>query len=174
MEEENEAILIAMIIGATILGIGLAMFFNRPYTGYGAVVLAIGLMTLSLIITMRAEEIINLKIYPTAARSETISEVSVENQSPKEPASPPSAETQAQEVLEPREPYEVQIEQAPEVQEVEEAPQPSQEAEQIQEVEETEQPYTPSVYEPEQEEERKPEPEYEPDPSIEAAPSYSE
>lgn len=185
MEEENAAILLAIIIGAVILGIGLAMFFIRPYTGFGAVVLAIGLMTLSLILTMRAEEIIHLKVYPTAARSKTIADVSVETPSQTESTPQPSAETQTQEVLESREPYEDQVEQAPEVLEVEEA-------QQIQEVEETEHPYTPSMYESapsqeeetttaqepqeasfeerEQEQERKPEPE----PSIEVAPPDSE
>lgn len=179
MEEENAAILLAIIIGAVILGIGLAMFFIRPYTGFGAVVLAIGLMTLSLILTMRAEEIIHLKVYPTAARSKTIADVSVETPSQTESTPQPSAETQAQEVLESREPYEDQVEQVPEVLEVEEA-------QQIQEVEETEHPYTPSMYEsaPSQEEEtttaQEPqeasfaEPEQEPEPSIEAAPPSSE
>lgn len=180
MEEENKAIVIAMIIGATILGIGLAMFFNRPYTGFGAVVLAIGLMTLSLIITMRAEEIIHLKIYPSSDRSRTIAEVSVETSSPTESASPPSTEKHVQEVLEPEESYEVQVEQAPEVLEVEEA-------QQFQEVEETEE--SPSMYEyapPPQEAEttgQEPEepqeagfaePEQEQESSIEAYPASSE
>jgi len=102
MEEENEAILVAMIIGAVILGIGLALFFNRPFTGFGAVVLAIGLMTLSLIITMRAEEIIHLKIYPTAS-SENVAKVSVETPSSMETALSSVQETQAQGVSEGKE-----------------------------------------------------------------------
>ncbi len=161
MEEENEAIIFALVIGAVILGIGLAMFFTRPYTGFGAVVLAIGLMTLSLILTMRAEEIIHLKVYPTSSRSKNTAKVSVEPQSPTD-STPPYDETRTQEVSEP-ESYEDQVEQTSEVLEVED----------VQEVEETES-YTPNMYEPERGEEAEPQPEYEPEPSIEAAPPSTE
>lgn len=170
MKEENTAILLAMIIGAVILGIGLAMFFNRPFTGYGAVVIAIGLMTLSLILTMRAEEIIHLRIYPTSARSETIPEISVETLSPTE-VHEVEETRQAKEAPETQEYYETQEppQEIEETQQVEETQEPWQTRE-TPEVEETERPYTPSMYEPEQEEERKLEPEYEPEPSIEASP----
>lgn len=166
MEEENEAILIAIIIGAVILGIGLAMFFNRPYTGFGAVVLAIGLMTLSLILTMRAEEIIHLKIYPTAARSETIAEVSVETQSPTKPAP---------EVLEVEETRQVQeVPETPEYHENRELPE-TEETQQVQQVEENQEPWQ-TQETPEAEETQEPqevsfeEPEQEQESSIEVAP----
>lgn len=147
MEEENEAILFALIIGAVILGIGLAMFFNTPYRGYGAVVLAIGLMTVAMILTMRAEEIIHLKIYPTTTQSKTTARVSVETSAENETVS--SAKTN-QEVSEYEEPYEFQDEQAPDVLEVEDT-----------------EPFTPDMYETEQEEEQKLE--NEPELSVEAA-----
>lgn len=168
MEDENEAIIIALLIGAVILGIGLAMFFNRPFAGYGAVVLAIGLMTLSLIITMRAEEIIHLKIYSNPAQSESIAEISVEPPTSTEPATQPSTEMHTQEASEPEEPYEVQYEQPPEVHEVEEA-------QEVQEAEETEEFYEPSWYESDQPQESNfEEPEQDYEPSTEAFPPLSE
>jgi len=169
MEDENEAIIIALLIGAVILGIGLAMFFNRPFAGYGAVVLAIGLMTLSLIITMRAEEIIHLKIYSNPAHSENIAEISVEPPTSTEPATQPSTEMHTQEA-EPEEPYEIQYEQTPEVHEVEEA----QEVQEV-EAEETEEFYEPSWYESDQPQESNfEEPEQDYEPSTETFPPLSE
>ena len=53
MELDNVDVLIGMTIASIILGIGLSMFFIHAYTGYGAVVLAIGMMTLSLMVTAR-------------------------------------------------------------------------------------------------------------------------
>jgi hypothetical protein len=53
MELDNEDVLLGMTIAAIILGIGGSLFFINPYTGYGAVVLAIGMMTLALMITAR-------------------------------------------------------------------------------------------------------------------------
>jgi len=53
MELDNIDVLLGMIISCIILGIGLSLFFTQAYTGYGAVVLAIGMMTMSLMITAR-------------------------------------------------------------------------------------------------------------------------
>jgi hypothetical protein len=53
MDLENEDVLLGMTIAAIILGIGLSLFFIYPYTGYGAVVIAIGMLTLALMITAR-------------------------------------------------------------------------------------------------------------------------
>jgi len=61
MQLDNEDVLLGMTISAIILGIGLSMFFIHPYTGYGAVVLAIGMMTLALMITARPRVIERVK-----------------------------------------------------------------------------------------------------------------
>ena len=61
MELENVDVILGMTIASIILGIGLSMFFIQPYTGYGAVVLAIGMMTLSLMITARPRVIERVK-----------------------------------------------------------------------------------------------------------------
>ncbi len=61
MELDNVDVLIGMTIASIILGIGVSMFFIQPYTGYGAVVLAIGMMTLSLMITARPRVIERVK-----------------------------------------------------------------------------------------------------------------
>jgi len=61
MELDNEDVLLGMTIAAIILGIGLSLFFVHPYTGYGAVVLAIGMMTLALMITARSRVIERVK-----------------------------------------------------------------------------------------------------------------
>jgi len=61
MELDNVDVLLGMTIGAIILGIGLSLFFIQPYTGYGAVVLAIGMMTLALMITARPRVIERVK-----------------------------------------------------------------------------------------------------------------
>jgi len=61
MELNNEDVLLGMTIASIILGIGLSMFFIQPYTGYGAVVLAIGMMTLALMITARPRVIERVK-----------------------------------------------------------------------------------------------------------------
>jgi len=61
MELENVDVILGMIIASIILGIGLSMFFIHPYTGYGAVVLAIGMMTLALMITARPRVIERVK-----------------------------------------------------------------------------------------------------------------
>jgi hypothetical protein len=61
MELDNIDVLLGMIIGCIILGLGLSLFLNRTYTGYGAVVLAIGMMTLSLMITARPRVIERVK-----------------------------------------------------------------------------------------------------------------
>lgn len=46
----NENTLFGLAISVVILGLGISMFFIRNYVGYGAIVLAIGLMTSALII----------------------------------------------------------------------------------------------------------------------------
>jgi len=61
MELDNQDVLLGMTIASIILGIGLSLFFIRPYTGYGAVILAIGLMTLALMITARPRVIARVK-----------------------------------------------------------------------------------------------------------------
>jgi len=61
MELDNVDVLLGMTIASIILGIGLSMFFIHPYTGYGAVVLAIGMMTLALMITARPRVIERVK-----------------------------------------------------------------------------------------------------------------
>jgi hypothetical protein len=61
MELDNIDVLLGMIIGCVILGLGLSLFLNRTYTGYGAIVLAIGMMTLSLMITARPRVIERVK-----------------------------------------------------------------------------------------------------------------
>ena len=61
MELDNVDVLIGMTIASIILGIGLSMFFIQPYTGYGAVVMAIGMMTLSLMVTARPRVIERVK-----------------------------------------------------------------------------------------------------------------
>jgi len=61
MELDNVDVLLGMTIASVILGIGLSMFFIHPYTGYGAVVLAIGMMTLALMITARPRVIERVK-----------------------------------------------------------------------------------------------------------------
>jgi len=61
MELDNVDVLLGMTIASIILGIGLSMFFIQPYTGYGAVVLAVGMMTLALMITARPRVIERVK-----------------------------------------------------------------------------------------------------------------
>jgi len=61
MELDNVDVILGMIIASIILGIGVSMFFIHPYTGYGAVVLAIGMMTLALMITARPRVIERVK-----------------------------------------------------------------------------------------------------------------
>jgi hypothetical protein len=61
MELDNLDVLLGMTIASIILGIGLSMFFIPPYTGYGAVVLAIGMMTLALMIVARPRVIERVK-----------------------------------------------------------------------------------------------------------------
>lgn len=61
MELDNVDVLLGMTIASIILGIGLSMFFIQPYTGYGGVVLAIGMMTLALMITARPRVIERVK-----------------------------------------------------------------------------------------------------------------
>jgi len=61
MELDNADVLLGMTIASVILGIGLSMFFINPYTGYGAVVIAIGMMTLALMITARPKVIERVK-----------------------------------------------------------------------------------------------------------------
>jgi hypothetical protein len=61
MELDNIDVLLGMIIGCIILGLGLSLFFTQSYTGYGAIVLAIGMMTLSLMITARPRVIERVK-----------------------------------------------------------------------------------------------------------------
>jgi len=61
MELDNVDVLLGMIIGCIILGIGFSLFFTQSYTGYGAVVMAIGMMTLSLMITARPRVIERVK-----------------------------------------------------------------------------------------------------------------
>jgi len=61
MELDNVDVLLGMTIASVILGIGLSMFFIPPYTGYGAVVLAIGMMTLAVMITARPRVIERVK-----------------------------------------------------------------------------------------------------------------
>jgi len=61
MELDNVDVLLGMTIASIILGMGLSMFFIQPYTGYGAVVLAIGMMTLALMITARPRVIERVK-----------------------------------------------------------------------------------------------------------------
>lgn len=61
MELNNIDVLLGMIIACIILGMGLTLFFSQGYTGYGAVVLAIGMMTMSLMITARPRVIERVK-----------------------------------------------------------------------------------------------------------------
>jgi len=61
MELDNQDVLLGLTIASIILGIGVSMFFIQPYTGYGAVVLAIGMMTLALMITARPRVIERVK-----------------------------------------------------------------------------------------------------------------
>jgi len=61
MELDNVDVLLGMTIAAIILGIGVSMFFIYPFTGYGAVVLAIGMMTFALMITARPRVIERVK-----------------------------------------------------------------------------------------------------------------
>jgi len=73
MELDNEDVLLGMTIAAVILGIGLSMFLLPNYTGYGAVVLAIGMMTLALMITARPKVIERVKrevVFQPARRAE--------------------------------------------------------------------------------------------------------
>jgi len=126
MELDNEDVLLGMTIASIILGIGLSMFFIHPYTGYGAVVLAIGMMTLALMITAKPRVIERVKreivlqpsrqaeptpitpptfVIPTQEPStEPSTQTSAENQSEQAPAatvtepSPTEEATQPQEV----------------------------------------------------------------------------
>jgi len=61
MELDNVDVLLGMTIASIILGIGVSMFFINPYTGYGAVVLAIGMMTFAIMITARPRVIERVK-----------------------------------------------------------------------------------------------------------------
>jgi predicted lipid-binding transport protein (Tim44 family) len=61
MELDNVDVLLGMTIASIILGIGISMFFMHSYTGYGAVILAIGMMTLALTITARPRVIERVK-----------------------------------------------------------------------------------------------------------------
>jgi len=60
MELDNVDVLLGMTIASIIIGIGLSMFFISHYND-GAVVLAIGMMTLALMITARPRVIERVK-----------------------------------------------------------------------------------------------------------------
>jgi len=110
MELENVDVLLGMTIASIILGIGLSMFFIPPYTGYGAVVLAIGMMTLAMMIVARPRVIERVKreivfqpsrqVQPEPITPPTFvipsSQPSTE-QSPKEEATQPQPEEKAPE-----------------------------------------------------------------------------
>jgi len=121
MELDNEDVLLGMTIASIILGIGLSMFFIYPYTGYGAVVLAIGMMTLALMITARPRVIERVKreivlqpsrqseptpitpptfVIPT---SEPSTQVSDESQSEEASTTTPPEQPQTEEVAQPQE-----------------------------------------------------------------------
>jgi len=102
MELDNVDVLLGMTIGAIILGIGLSMFFIQPYTGYGAVVLAIGMMTLALMITARPRVIERVKreivLQPTRQTEPTpVTPPTIVIPSP-EPSAQVSAEGQSEQV----------------------------------------------------------------------------
>lgn len=58
MNLNNEDTLLGLAIGAIIVGLGISMLFMRGYVGDGAVVLAIGLMTLALVTAVRSEKVV--------------------------------------------------------------------------------------------------------------------
>jgi len=55
-DADDEDTLLGLAIGAIILGLGFSMLFIRNFTGDGAVVLSIGLMTLAIVIAIRSEK----------------------------------------------------------------------------------------------------------------------
>ena len=61
MELDNVDVLLGMIIGSIILGMGLSIFVINPHNEDGAVVLAIGMMTMALMITARPRVIERVK-----------------------------------------------------------------------------------------------------------------
>jgi len=121
MELDNADVLLGMTIASVILGIGLSMFFIYPYTGYGAVVLAIGMMTLALMITARPRVIERVKreivLQPTRQAeptpitpptfviptSEPSTQVSDESQSEEASTTTPTEQPQTEEVAQPQE-----------------------------------------------------------------------
>ena len=57
MINEEEALWAGIAVAVMMLGGGFSMLFLQAFTGYGAVVLALGLMTMALTIQMRAKPI---------------------------------------------------------------------------------------------------------------------
>jgi len=55
MITEDEALWAGIAVASMMLGGGFSMLFLQAYTGYGSVVLALGLMTMALTIQMRAK-----------------------------------------------------------------------------------------------------------------------
>ena len=133
MELENVDVILGMTIASIILGIGLSMFFIQPYTGYGAVVLAIGMMTLSLIITARPRVIERVKreiVFQPSKQTEPTQTTTnssnviipqpeptpptqVENQSEQASASTPSTEQLQKEEKQTTEPTQPQLPESP-------------------------------------------------------------
>jgi len=139
MELDNEDVLLGMTIASIILGIGLSMFFIYPYTGYGAVVLAIGMMTLALMITTRPRVIERVRreivLQPTQQAEPTpitpptmvipspepSTQVSAESQSEQAPTTTVTEPTQTEEAPPPKE---VQPEETQTVESTQPEPQP--------------------------------------------------
>lgn len=68
MITEDEAFWAGMAVATMMLGGGFSMLFLYAFTGFGAVVLALGLMTMALIIQMRAKAVDQVE-YPTPYES---------------------------------------------------------------------------------------------------------
>ncbi len=98
MITEDEAFWAGIAVATMIIGGGFSMLFLRNFTGYGAVVLAMGLLTMAVTIQMRAKPSEHVEIYtPTPSREITPTPpIENTNETEKLPEQPRATETKTE------------------------------------------------------------------------------
>jgi len=143
MITEDEAFWAGIAVATLMLGGGFSMLFLRALTGEGAVVLALGLMTMALTIQMRAKPQRYIDSWsPMESRAMTPTPLI---ESPTEsPAEPEQTQTETQTDQQPSQPQEEAVEPAEQPQpEPVEQPQPTQPETPVEEKNEPPAPQTP-------------------------------
>jgi len=163
MITEDEAFWAGIAVATMMLGGGFSMLFLHAYTGYGAIVLSLGLMTMALTIQMRAKPI---EYVENLSPFESCIPIPASDESQREPEeTQPSSQPlqdEARTEQEPSEPYEepVKSEEPSEHVEPTEPTEPTQPVETPTEAPQPSQPQTPTEepIEPPSEEKPKEEP----------------